>query len=85
MTPQLAIPPCEDTVRQVLSERFGSFVHKSILESALYGEGPRPQTNTVEVFIMRLRKRGFAIETSRGEGYKLLALARNVEGETQAP
>lgn len=56
-----------------LADRPGSIVSKAQLEDALYRDGAEIESNTVEVYVSRLRRklgRG-AITTVRGLGYRL--------------
>jgi two-component system OmpR family response regulator len=56
-----------------LADRPGATVPKSRLEEALYAFGAEVESNTVEVYISRLRKKlgAAAVVTVRGVGYRL--------------
>lgn len=58
---------------ECLARRPGAIVSKSQVEDALYAMGSEVESNTVEVYVSRLRKKlgSGAIETVRGLGYKL--------------
>lgn len=58
---------------ECLARRPGATLSKSQLEDALYAMGAEVESNAVEVFVSRLRKKlgAKAIETVRGLGYKL--------------
>jgi two-component system OmpR family response regulator len=56
-----------------LAERAGATLSKAQLEDALYAFGSEVESNTVEAFVSRLRKKlgAQAIRTIRGLGYRL--------------
>ncbi len=58
---------------ECLARRPGAIVSKSQVEDALYAMGSEVESNTVEVYVSRLRKKlgPTTIETVRGLGYKL--------------
>ncbi|AVC52506.1 transcriptional regulatory, C terminal family protein (plasmid) [Rhizobium leguminosarum bv. viciae] len=60
---------------ECLLNRVGRLVERHTIESALYDFGSEFESNTVEVYVSRLRKKigGDRIETVRGYGYKLVA------------
>lgn len=65
----------EQKIHQLLSIRLGEYVPKISLETAVYGVGAeRPKTNTIEVFIMRMRKKGYRIDSKKHTGYRLTSL-----------
>lgn len=71
------LTPVEEKIHQELAKNVGSVVSKNALEVAIYGNS-KPlgaNTNSVEVFIYRLRKKGFVIETERYSGYRLRRLS----------
>jgi len=63
----------EFSVLQVLMENAGRFVTKARLEEQLYGWDAAAESNTVEVYISRLRKKFGAdtFKTLRGVGYMM--------------
>lgn len=58
---------------ECLARRPGAVVSKAQVEDALYAMGSEVESNAVEVYVSRLRKKlgSAAIETVRGLGYKL--------------
>ena len=58
---------------ECLIRRPGAIVSKAQVEEALYAMGSEVESNTVEVYVSRLRKKlgADAIETVRGLGYRL--------------
>lgn len=69
------LSPAEQTIFHKLRSNPGTYVPKTVLETALYGsDAERPKSNTIEVFIGRLRKRGMNIECKKQHGYKLASL-----------
>lgn len=58
---------------ECLARRPGAIVSKSQVEDALYAMGSEIESNAVEVYVSRLRRKlgNTAIETVRGLGYKL--------------
>jgi two-component system OmpR family response regulator len=58
---------------ECLARRPGAIVSKSQVEDALYAMGSEVESNAVEVYVSRMRKKlgSSAIETIRGLGYKL--------------
>ena len=56
-----------------LAQRAGTTISKGALEDALYAFGSEVESNTVEVYVSRLRKKlgAKAIRTVRGLGYRL--------------
>lgn len=63
----------EFTVLRVLADKANTLVKKADIESALYRSGQEIKSNTVEVYVSRLRRKlGFnTIVTAHGIGYKL--------------
>ena len=63
----------EWAVMERLLARPGAMVCKAQLEDALYAFGAEVESNTVEVYVSRLRKKigQGAIETLRGVGYRM--------------
>jgi two-component system response regulator QseB len=59
-------------ILEILLRNAGRFVSRARLEEGIYSWGDEVGSNTVEVYISRLRKRfgGSAIETMRGVGYR---------------
>lgn len=57
-----------------LALRPGAVVSKAQIEDALYAFGSEVESNTVEVYISRLRRKigGAAVQTVRGVGYRLV-------------
>ncbi|MBX3568144.1 MAG: response regulator transcription factor [Rhizobiaceae bacterium] len=70
---QLELTSREWAVLERLLQRPGAVVAKSLFEDALYAFGAEVESNAVEVYVSRLRKKlGAArIETVRGVGYKI--------------
>ncbi len=69
------LTPHETTLLGLLRSRPGAVVSKEDIAVELYKDGERPQTNTVEVFIGRLRRKlKLSIKSRRGEGYVLVTL-----------
>jgi two-component system OmpR family response regulator len=56
-----------------LAARPGAIVSKSQLEDAIYAFGMEVESNTIEVYVSRLRKKlgQNAVTTVRGVGYRL--------------
>ena len=65
----------EFAILEMLLRNAGRFVSRARLEEGIYSWGEEVESNTVEVYISRLRKRfGSAmIETMRGVGYRVAA------------
>ncbi len=63
----------EWTLLECFAQRLGSIVSKAKLEEALYDFGSEIESNAVEVYISRLRKKlgSDAIRTLRGLGYRM--------------
>jgi DNA-binding response OmpR family regulator len=63
----------EFAILEILMRNTGRYVSKARLEEGIYSWGEEVESNTVEVYISRLRKRfgGGAIETMRGVGYRV--------------
>ena len=63
----------EFAILEILLRNTGRYVAKVRLEEGIYSWGEEVESNTVEVYISRLRKRfgGEAIETMRGVGYRV--------------
>lgn len=61
----------EQKVLELLESRAGEFVSRREIEVHLYGYSTirENSSNSVQVFILRLRRKGFAINTKRGSGY----------------
>jgi len=72
---ELELTKNEFNVLQTLIERAGHPVLKSFLEESLYAWGAEVSSNTVEVYVSRLRKKvgKAAIRTVHGVGYKVEA------------
>ena len=69
----VSISAKEMAVLEALMSRAGRFVSKSRLQESLYAWGDEIESNTIEVYISRLRKflgKDF-IETLRGVGYRV--------------
>lgn len=65
----------EWAVLDTLSARPGAIISKARIEEALYAFGSEIESNTVEVYVSRLRKKlgKERVQTVRGVGYKLVA------------
>lgn len=65
----------EYAILEILVRNTGRFVSRSRLEEGIYSWGEEVGSNTVEVYISRLRKRfgSKVIETMRGVGYRIPA------------
>ncbi len=63
----------EFAILEILLRNAGRFVSRARLEEGIYSWGEEVGSNTVEVYVSRLRKRfgGAAIETMRGVGYRI--------------
>ncbi|TDG15543.1 response regulator transcription factor [Seongchinamella unica] len=63
----------EYAILEILVRNAGRFVSRARLEEGIYSWGEEVGSNTVEVYISRLRKRfgGDSIETMRGVGYRI--------------
>jgi two-component system response regulator QseB len=63
----------EFAILEILMRNAGRFVSRSRLEEGIYSWGAEVESNTVEVYISRLRKRfgSNTIETMRGVGYRI--------------
>jgi len=63
----------EFAILEILLRNAGRFVSRARLEEGIYSWGEEVGSNTVEVYISRLRKRfgSEAIETMRGIGYRI--------------
>jgi two-component system OmpR family response regulator len=63
----------EWTILQLLADGGQSFVSKETMEQALYRSGHQVKSNTVEVYVSRLRRKlgSGTIETAHGRGYRL--------------
>lgn len=58
------------------SKPAGEFTSKLDIEMALYGHQASSRehfSNCVQVFILRMRRKGVTIETKKGRGYRLAA------------
>ncbi len=63
----------EFAILEILVRNAGRFVSRSRLEEGIYSWGEEVGSNTVEVYVSRLRKRfgSNSIETMRGVGYRI--------------
>lgn len=64
----------EQRVFELLKLNGDRFVSRSEIEHHLYNDSQGellPSSNTVQVFILRIRQKGYKITTLRGKGYKL--------------
>ncbi|WP_116368043.1 response regulator transcription factor [Parahaliea mediterranea] len=63
----------EFAILEILIRNAGRFVSRARLEEGIYSWGEEVGSNTVEVYVSRLRKRfgSEAIETMRGVGYRM--------------
>lgn len=70
---EIALSSREWAVLDSLISRPGAIVSKSQIEEALYAFGSEVESNTVEVYVSRLRKKlgKDIVETVRGIGYRL--------------
>jgi len=64
----------EFAILEILLRNAGRFVSRARLEEGIYSWGEEVGSNTVEVYVSRLRKRfgSDCIETMRGVGYRML-------------
>jgi DNA-binding response OmpR family regulator len=69
----LTLTAREFAILEILLRNAGRFVSRSRLEEGIYSWGEEVGSNTVEVYVSRLRKRfgSEAIETLRGVGYRI--------------
>jgi two-component system response regulator QseB len=65
----------EFAILEILVRNAGRYVSRARLEEGIYSWGEEVESNTVEVYISRLRKRfgSTSIETMRGVGYRVPA------------
>lgn len=65
----------EFAILEILLRNAGRYVSRARLEEGIYSWGEEVESNTVEVYISRLRKRfgSGSIETMRGVGYRVPA------------
>ncbi|MEH6590358.1 MAG: response regulator transcription factor [Halioglobus sp.] len=70
---QITLTAREYAILEILVRNNGRFVSRSRLEEGIYSWGEEVGSNTVEVYVSRLRKRfgSAAIETMRGVGYRM--------------
>ena len=70
---EVSLTAREWALLECLAQRIGTTLSKAQLEEALYAFGAEIESNTVEVYISRLRKKlgANAIRTIRGLGYRL--------------
>ena len=63
----------EFAILEILMRNAGRYVSRARLEEGIYSWGEEVESNTVEVYISRLRKRfgSNSIETMRGVGYRV--------------
>ena len=63
----------EFAILEILMRNCGRFVSRARLEEGIYSWGEEVGSNTVEVYVSRLRKRfgSTTIETMRGVGYRI--------------
>jgi len=68
-----ALTARESAILEILLRNAGRFVSKARLEEGIYSWGEEVGSNTVEVYVSRLRKLfgGDKIETMRGVGYRI--------------
>lgn len=73
----------EWSLLEALLTRCGRVVTKDFLRERLYGDGDDPESNTVEVFVARLRRKlpELPLVTERGLGYRV----RLPDGEAKGP
>ncbi len=69
----VALTAREFAILEILVRNAGRFVSRARLEEGIYSWGEEVGSNTVEVYVSRLRKRfgSDAIETMRGVGYRI--------------
>jgi two-component system response regulator QseB len=69
----VALTAREFAILEILVRNAGRFVSRARLEEGIYSWGEEVGSNTVEVYISRLRKRfgSHVIETMRGVGYRI--------------
>lgn len=69
----VALTAREFAILEILVRNAGRFVSRARLEEGIYSWGEEVGSNTVEVYISRLRKRfgSDVIETMRGVGYRI--------------
>jgi two-component system response regulator QseB len=69
----LTLTAREFAILEILMRNAGRYVSRPRLEEGIYSWGEEVGSNTVEVYISRLRKRfaGGVIETMRGVGYRI--------------
>lgn len=70
---ELTLTAREFAILEILMRNAGRFVSRGRLEEGIYSWGEEVESNTVEVYISRLRKRfgSDTIETMRGVGYRI--------------
>jgi two-component system, OmpR family, response regulator len=70
---ELRLTVREWTILKLLVDNAFSFVGKDVIEQALYRSGHSVKSNTVEVYVSRLRRKlgSGTIETAHGHGYRL--------------
>ncbi len=70
---ELTLTAREFAILEILMRNVGRFVSRGRLEEGIYSWGEEVESNTVEVYISRLRKRfgSATIETMRGVGYRI--------------
>jgi two-component system, OmpR family, response regulator len=70
---QITLTAREYAILEILVRNTGRFVSRARLEEGIYSWGEEVGSNTVEVYVSRLRKRfgSDAIETMRGVGYRM--------------
>lgn len=71
---EIVLTAREFAILEILVRNNGRFVSRARLEEGIYSWGEEVGSNTVEVYISRLRKRfgSGSIETLRGVGYRVL-------------
>lgn len=72
---QVLLTAREFAILEILMRNAGRYVSRVRLEEGIYSWGEEVESNTVEVYISRLRKRfgSASIETMRGVGYRVPA------------
>ena len=70
---QVVLTAREFAILEILMRNAGRYVSRARLEEGIYSWGEEVESNTVEVYISRLRKRfgSNSIETMRGVGYRV--------------